>query len=510
MNFNLISDEDKATLRKHHELSGTEIILRPYQVECVDGLRENIRRRIMNQILCAPTGAGKTVIGAHLIRECYHKGKRAVFVCDRISLIDQTSAFFDKFGIPHGVIQADHWRRKPGERIQIGSAQTLMRRGWPDADLIIVDEAHCCYKSTIDRISRRDAVTIGLTATPFTKGLGRHYDAVVTVTTTNKLTLEKYLATFRVFAASEPDMEGAKVVAGEWTEHEAESRAMPIIGDAVAEYLKHGEGKKFIAFGCSVAHCAELHRQFLAAGVMCDLYTYLTPDDERAASITEFRKQDGWLRGLISVSALSKGFDVDSVGVIIMCRPLKSSLAEHIQILGRGLRPHPCKAENGLIVLDHSGNFVRFWHETNDFFENSVDTLDDGKPKPPKKKSEEEKKPVKCPKCHHVFGGGPVCPACGYIFPPKAAARHMPGELHELNSSTKTLSRDDKRQLFGELKQIGLNRGYKEGWAANKFREFAGVWPNGHRDAPLQIPSLETLSRVRKSARAWAAQNKAA
>src|SRR5690606_37727785 len=237
------------------------------------------------------------------------------------------------------------------------------------------------FETTTKRIAARDCVTIGLTATPFTKGLGRHYDAVVTVRTLNQLTKDGYLAPFDAYAASEPDMTGAKTVAGEWTDAEAEKRAMPIIGDAVAEYLEKANGKKFIAFGVNVAHCQELQRQFLSAGVNCALCTYQTGDEERAEMVRQVRKPASYIRGLISVAALSKGFDVPSVECIIMCRPLRSSLAEHIQILGRGLRRDPDNPEKRCIVLDHSGNMLRFWQQMHDFFEHGVSELDDGKRK---------------------------------------------------------------------------------------------------------------------------------
>jgi DNA repair protein RadD len=224
------------------------ITLYPWQAEAVEALRTNIRAGTRNQILAAPTGSGKTVVGSYLIDECLTKGKRAVFVCDRIPLIDQTSRTFDEYGIRHGVIQADHWRYRPWERIQVASSQTLARRKWPDdLALIVVDECHTVHKTVAQRIAERDCITIGLSATPFTKGLGKLYDSVVTVRTLNQLTADGYLAPYRVWAASEPDMSGAKVVAGEWTEKEAESRAMPIIGDIVSEYLKHAAGTKFIA-----------------------------------------------------------------------------------------------------------------------------------------------------------------------------------------------------------------------------------------------------------------------
>src|SRR5690606_19566577 len=176
------------------------------------------------------------------------------------------------------------------------------------------------FETTTKRIAARDCVTIGLTATPFTKGLGRHYDAVVTVRTLNQLTKDGYLAPFDAYAASEPDMTGAKTVAGEWTDAEAEKRAMPIIGDAVAEYLEEANGEQVIAFGVKVAHGQELQCQCRAAGGTCALYTYHTGDEERAERVREFRKPDSYLRGLISVGALPKGFDVPSVDCIIMCR----------------------------------------------------------------------------------------------------------------------------------------------------------------------------------------------
>src|SRR5690348_6288270 len=99
-----------------------EIKLRPYQLDSIEGLRVGMRNGHRAQVLMAPTGAGKTVIGAHLSDEVNKKGRRAAFVVDRVNLVDQTSAVFDKYGIPHGVIQADHWRKRLYERIQICSA----------------------------------------------------------------------------------------------------------------------------------------------------------------------------------------------------------------------------------------------------------------------------------------------------------------------------------------------------------------------------------------------------
>lgn len=469
------------------------IKLREYQIASFDTLRENIKQGIKNQILCLPTGGGKTVIAAYMLRECHAKGKAAIFVADRIALIDQTSATLDKYGIPHGVIQAQHWRARPWERIQVASAQTLARRKWPDADLIIVDEAHGLQQTVIKRIQDRGTVVVGLTATPFTRGLGRHYDAVVTVTTTNRLMAEGHLTGFRVYAASEPDMTGAKTVAGEWTDDVAAERAMPIVGDCVQEYLRHGNGKKFIAFGCNVKHCAELQRQFQAAGVITELYTYQTGDEARSQMVEEFRKPDSYIRGLISVAALSKGFDVPDVEVIIMCRPLKSSLAEHIQILGRGLRPHEGKKE--CLVLDHAGNTIRFWDEMHDFFEVGAKELDDGKPRK-KAEKKKEREPKKCPRCFHVHYPAQRCPACGYEYPSRSNIEHGIGELKELKSGKVAATTPTKQDFYSQLVWIAEQRGYAPGWIAHKYKAKFGVWPKNMAPVPV-MASKETMNWVR-------------
>lgn len=479
----------------------TAICLRDYQDASIDGLRANIKAGVKNQILLAPTGAGKTVLGAYLLNEAHGKGRRAVFVCDRISLVNQTSATLDHYKIPHGIMQAQHWRWRPWERIQVASAATLARRGWPEADLIIIDECHAQVKDTLTRIAKRDAVTIGLTATPFSKGLGKSYDAMVAVTTTNRLINQKFLVPFRVFAASEPDMSGAKTVAGEWTESEAADRAMPIIGDCVAEYLKHGENKKFIAFGCNVAHAAEMKRQFADAGVVCELYTYKEGDEVRTETVDEFRKPDSYIRGLISVSALSKGFDVSDVEVIIMARPLKSSLAEHIQILGRGLRIHPGK--ESCLILDHAGNCMRFWDAMSEFFETGSVELDDGTKKDKPKPKPKERKVTKCPVCHHIHECA-ICPSCGHVPEKKSGVQHAAGSLKELIHTGDQVSLT--QTLWPQLCHYAMHASGDDPERAEKralgmFKGMTGQWPMHASFSKTQRikPTQETMNLIRRN-----------
>lgn len=411
-----------------------KIDLRDYQAAAFEQARELVRQGKKRILIVAPTGGGKTVIASALMEMVNSKGNKANFVVDRLSLINQTSETFFRYGLNHGVIQSEHPNYRPSLSLQVCSVQTLSRRGWPASNVDVFDEAHVLHATHKARMDEKSTVVIGLTATPFTKGLGKWFDAVINVTTTRKLIEAGWLSPYRVFSCVEPDMNGVRVVAGEWEREETQKRALEVVGDVVAEYIKHGENRKFICSAVDTAHVEELQRQFLAAGINVATYTYKDSEDDRADVTAEFRKPDSLIRGLITVTAASRGFDIPDVSCVIMARPLRKSLAEHIQLLGRGLRI--AEGKKDCLVLCHSGNMVRFWQDCEEFFDFGMDELDDGKPKDKKKA---EKKPeadhVKCPTCRHVHKPMPFCPACGHEYPKRQAVQHVPGTLKELVSS---------------------------------------------------------------------------
>ncbi|URI11046.1 DEAD/DEAH box helicase family protein [Aquincola tertiaricarbonis] len=117
---------------------------RPFQVAAHQALREGVRAGHRCQLLMSPTGSGKTYLGLRIAHEALLKRKKALFICDRRTLINQTSRTADSYGLSaHGVLMADHWRVDPDMPFQIGSAQTLHRRGISDEfDVIVIDEAH--------------------------------------------------------------------------------------------------------------------------------------------------------------------------------------------------------------------------------------------------------------------------------------------------------------------------------------------------------------------------------
>ena len=327
---------------------------RPFQDAAHAALRAGALEGHKNQMVMAPTGAGKSYLGLRIIHEALLKGKKAVFMCDRTTLINQTSEAADKYGLSaHGILQASHWRMNSEAPFQIASAQTIARRKWPDADVIVIDEAHTQMKAWTEYIPDCRAKVIGLSATPFSDGLGKLFSNLINATTMDELTRSGVLVPMRVLSCTMANMAGAATAGGEWTDQAAEQRGMEIIGDVVAEWIKHAQNRKTIVFGATIKHCEELCRQFNEIGVMAAVFTSNTLPTEREFLLKEYRKKDSSLRVLVSVEALAKGFDVPDVGCVVDCRPLRKSLSTAIQMWGRGLRSSPDTGKTDCLLLDH-------------------------------------------------------------------------------------------------------------------------------------------------------------
>jgi DNA repair protein RadD len=424
-----------------------EISLREYQAEAVEKLRDGIRSGCRRQVFVSPTGSGKSECAIHIIKESRKKGATTWFIVDRVSLIDQTSARFALYGIDHGIIQADHFCTDLSKPIQIASAQTLARRkiNWLP-DLIVVDECHVSYKSTRALIEQATkSKVLGLTATPFTKGMADDWDGMVNSTTVNKLIADRFLSPLKIKACVAPDMHGAKKkFTGEYEDEEAGTRGIKIIGDVVQTWIEQtqnhfGGPVKTIVFSPSVAHGAELCRQFAEAGYNFQQISYLdTDENDKKLKIAEFRKPDSTIDGLVSCAVLTRGFDVPDIRCGISCRPYRKSFSSHIQEMGRVMRIALGK-EFGL-WLDHSGNAISFADDTAWLFEYGVDSLVAGEKKDSEVREPDEKTKDKyfCSQCgSQVQPLAKKCPSCGYERPHRSSVEVIEGELIDVELSTK-------------------------------------------------------------------------
>ena len=147
-----------------------------------------------------------------------------IFVVPRLELVNQTYEKFHQAGIDDvGIIQAWNPLTDSSRPIQIASVQTLQNRNIPPADLVFIDEAHILRSFYADWFTSPEwsAVPfVGLSATPWTKGLGKLYQELIIASTTQDLIDQGHLSNFRVFAPSHPDLSGVHTVAGDYHEGE--------------------------------------------------------------------------------------------------------------------------------------------------------------------------------------------------------------------------------------------------------------------------------------------------
>ena len=486
----------------------SELKLRPYQLETLEKLRKGFMEGKRTQILVSPTGSGKTEMAIHLLNATKLKGNKSAMLLDRIVLCDQTSQRMERYKIEHGVMQSGHWRYRPFEHIQVCSAQTLEKRGsFPGLNLLIIDECHAQRRQTVEFIQNNpDVKVIGLTATPFTKGLGNVYEGVVSSITTKELVDQKMLVPLRVFIAKEIDMSGAKKVAGEWSQAETSKRGMQITGDVVAEWVKmthevFGRPRKTIVFCSGVDHGADLARKFAEAGFNFISLSYRDDDDFKKEIIEEFSKPDTEIHGLIATDILTKGFDAPDIMIGVSARPFSKSLSSHIQQMGRVMRSNQDDPEGKTFALwlDHSGNYLRFREEWEEIYEHGVTELDDGKEKPKKEPTEKEKKEAKCPVCEaYMPRYMDTCAHCGYVREKKSLVQDVPGEMTELQ----TMSRENKQAWWSQIQWYVENTGKSPGWAAHTFKEKFGVWPRNLSDRS-EIPSDDVAKFIEKKKRAF-------
>jgi superfamily II DNA or RNA helicase len=476
--------------------------LRPHQLEVVQKIKEGFEQGHTRQLLYAPTGFGKTEVAMSIMKAVADDYKKTAMVLDRIVLIDQTSMRLSKYDIDHGVMQSTHWRHRPYERIQICSAQTLERRqNFPDIELMIIDECHIARKKTNDFIKANPHIkVIGLTATPFTKGLGDIYTHVVGASSTGDLIEKGWLVPLRVFIAKEIDMTGAKKLAGEWSADEVSKRGMQITGDIVQEWEKKthevfGGPRKTIVFCSGVEHGRDLVEQFAAHGYNFVSISYKEDDEFKRDAIEDFSRPDTGIHGLIATDILTRGFDVSDVMIGVSARPFSKSFSSHVQQLGRVMRPNDGK--EFALWLDHSGNFLRFREDWDHLYTEGVQNLEEGGSEKAKREpSEKEKKEAKCPKCAELWVSKTnVCHSCGHIRQALSTIISIAGELEELEAANRKLHKSNT-EFYAELVYYGRLKGYKDGWAAHKYKEKFAVFPKGLHLDP-KPPTPETLRWIK-------------
>lgn len=487
--------------------------LRERQARAIAEIRQAVLEGHRRIILQAPTGMGKTLMAAHIINASMNKRRRPIFTCPAITLVDQTLKAFEADGIRDiGVMQAQHERTDRLAQLQIASVQTLIRRELPDVDLIFVDEVHLSFDGLNERLDGpwRDKVVIGLSATPWAKGLGLRWTKLIIAATIQELIDDGHLSPFQVYVpAQDFDRSQIKVIAGEFQERSA-GQAMSgasIVGDIVRTWKEKSPQEKTFMFCVNRAHAKEQMGAFIDSGIPFGYIDANTPREKRTEQFAQM--QAGEIAGVASIGCLIAGVDED-VRCIIDAAPTKSEI-RHVQKIGRGLRTAPGKSQ--VVILDHAGNTLELGLVT-DIYHDRLDTRKPGEKGEAYEGEVRPSKPRKCAVCNMLIPRGMVkCPACGTAEHVTSQVEHREGELAVYGSQPKkaterVYSMPEKQAFYSGMLWLCRERGNSEGMAAHRYREKFGVWPRGLRKTAAP-PSFDCEQFDKHCRIAWAKSQKA-
>lgn len=404
--------------------------LRPYQRESIDALYEHWEAGGGNGLIVIPTGGGKSLIIATLLRELMtsYPLMRIGMITHTKELISQNAAELIKVWpqAPIGIYSAGIGRRDTRQPILFCGVQSV----WNKTDLIgrfdllLIDEAHLIsrnagtmYGKFLDatRAKQPDIRVVGLTATPYRldsgrldKGPDRLFDKIVYEANVADLISDGYLSPLTSKAThAEISTEGVHRRGGEFIPGELEAAAMTgdLVERAAAEIVARGASRRaWLAFCTGIDHAAAVRDAIRRHGITAEAVDGSMPAKERDRIIQSFRH--GGIRCLTSVNVLSIGFNVPHVDLVALMRPTESA-GLYIQQVGRAFRRAPGK--DNALILDFSGNVRKH---------GPVDAVTP--PGGPKGKgnggdSDPEVRVKVCPSCETMVAPRVMqCPDCGH------------------------------------------------------------------------------------------------
>ena len=318
------------------------------------------------QLVCLPTGAGKTVIFSELAR----LARRQVLVlAHREELLGQAREKLELALGGAGVVALERGaeRATEGAKVVICGIRSLheqrlarVLRG-RDFGLVIYDECHHAAADdnlrVLEQLGALDptwsGTLLGFTATTARgdgKGLDHIFERIVYSRTLPELIEDGYLVPLRGFRISTTaDLSRLSAGARDFREDElAEAVDIEERNALVARSIQElARDRRTIAFTVTVRHARNLSRSLNLLGVPAGIVHGAMQSDERKRALADFRA--GRTQVLTNVAVLSEGFDDPGVSCIAMARPTRSA-GLYAQCVGRGTRLHAGKKD--CLILD--------------------------------------------------------------------------------------------------------------------------------------------------------------
>ena len=307
-------------------------------------------------------------------------------------------------------MQAYHPMTDCSRAVQIASVQTLARRAIPPSDLVLVDECHRQFNFVTRWLASPEMANvpvIGLSATPWSRGLGKVYDDLVVSARIRELIDLGFLSDYRVFAPSHPDLTGFEPWPGISTRassrRRCRSRRLSPTSSRPGSGLARTDRPRLRRRSRTRPRAPQEFEVRRIATAYIDAFT---ESAERKTIFGQF--SDGAMRVIVSVATLTTGIDLD-VRCIVLARPTKSEML-FVQIAGRGLRT--AEGKDHCLILDHSDTTLRLGFPIKSIATRSMTA-------PAQviavRQEREEPKPKECPACNFLKPARVhKCPTCGF------------------------------------------------------------------------------------------------
>ncbi len=340
-----------------------KVELRPYQTNAIRQIFKAWALKpegldLRNVLFQMPTGTGKTTLFSEIVRKAELKQKKVLIVVHRLELVEQIVERLQHFDIAAGVIVAGK-KIDAEKNVQVASIQTLTRRVFPLADLVIIDECHHSKAASYRKLWEiyPDARFLGVTATPIRlnrEGFDDLFDILIPAGQISDFVNHGYLVKSKHLVVSNPDVSHVKKSKGDYDMMSLKGVMLnnSLMANLIDSYIKHASGKKIIVFAVDVEHSKKIVARYIEAGIDAMHIDATTPKNERAAIMAKFRSGD--IKVLSNVDIVSEGFDVPDCDGVQLARPTKS-LGLYLQQVGRCLRPNPATHKEYGLVLDNAG-----------------------------------------------------------------------------------------------------------------------------------------------------------
>tara|TARA_R110000744_G_C19371578_1_gene562716 strand:- start:17796 stop:19385 length:1590 start_codon:yes stop_codon:yes gene_type:complete len=400
---------------------GQTVKPRYYQKEAyVKTLTYTRRNPGKHPVICLPTGSGKSLVIAELIRRL--KGSVLILSHVKEILEQNVKTIESNTGRSVSVYSASLDRKEIGDVTMAGIQSAYRKPGlFKNFKWVIIDEAHTVnpeagtmYSSFFSSIGEHTRIAI--TATPFRLGSGYIYsndvttlfdDVVVDYCTKekfNKLVSEGFISKLTTKRTDlEMDTSGIKLVGGDFNEKQLSDRfdRDSVTNAAIKEIIAAGVNrKKWLVFAIDIDHAEHIAEVLIRNGIpTAPVHSKMEMNRE---STLEKYKNDKY-KCVVNVNILTTGFDAPDIDLIAMLRPTSSPVL-HVQTLGRGSRVKEGKAD--CLILDFAGNTARLG-PINDVLVIKA------------RKGEGSGEPITktCPECDSILPPAlKICPDCGHHF----------------------------------------------------------------------------------------------